>query len=429
MRHPAPARAEASSRRPTRAATTRSSSSRRAARRTSTSGRSTARRRSAHNQPPQCEKLDEIVENAARAFQAGHLVASAIRARMVLLNPQYPDGQERAREGRDVQDRRQLPGHRRLRPGGRLVRAVREGEPAPQERRQGALATPSSSASGSARRTRPSPTSKQYQKDYGNSNPTETAQIAFAIGAHYADKEDWENARKALAGAMGALDKAPPDIQVQAHATLRARAHAPQGRRRRKGEYARVRVHLGRRQRRAGEDRRRLQERRARTQRAHNARQGARRRRRGDVLRRRGAEEGQGRFDPVPRLQGPGHEGRHQEVHGQDADALGAEEAGGHRGGRQGLPEDHRAPAGAAAALGHRRRVARRADVGQLRRRLPQGALPQGVGQEGLRARHGRHALLERGQGDVPRAPRRGVRADQEARRRSPRSSAASTTR
>ena len=27
------------------------------------------------NQPPQCEKLDEIVDNAARAFQAGHLVA------------------------------------------------------------------------------------------------------------------------------------------------------------------------------------------------------------------------------------------------------------------------------------------------------------------------------------------------------------------
>ncbi len=39
---------------------------------------------------------------------------------------------------------------------------------------------------------------KEYQKDYGNSNATETAQIAFAIGAHYADKEDWESARKAL---------------------------------------------------------------------------------------------------------------------------------------------------------------------------------------------------------------------------------------
>ncbi len=78
-----------SSRRPTRAATTRSSSSRRAARRTSTSGRSTARRRSRTTSRRSASSLDEIVENAARAFQAGHLVASAIRARMVLLNPTY----------------------------------------------------------------------------------------------------------------------------------------------------------------------------------------------------------------------------------------------------------------------------------------------------------------------------------------------------
>src|SRR6202035_3534331 len=40
------------------------------------------------NKAPLCDKLDEIVETAARAFQAGHLIASAIRARMVLLNPQ-----------------------------------------------------------------------------------------------------------------------------------------------------------------------------------------------------------------------------------------------------------------------------------------------------------------------------------------------------
>ena len=101
----------------------------------------------------------------------------------------------------------------------------------------------------------------------------------------------------------------------------------------------------------------------------------------------------------------------------------------GDRGRRQGVPEDHRAPAGAAAALGHRRGSRAGHDVGQLRRRLPQGALPQGVGQEGLRARHGRHALLERGQGDLLRAPRRGVGAHQEREARSRRSSAASTTR
>ena len=227
---------------------------------------------------------------------------------------------------------------------------------------------------------------------------------------------------------MHTLDKAPPDIQVQAHATYaRALMHLKpaqaQGRVRHGPQAsgataARRRPRSPTPTRREGED-----------SQAHKL---------GKALDAVGEamffaaeeqEEGQGRFHPVPRLQGPGHQGRHQEVHGQDADALGRQEAGRHRGRRQGLPEDHRAPARAAAPLGHRRRVARGHDVGQLRRRLPQGAVPQGLGQEGLRAGHGRHALLERGQGDLPRAPRRGVGAHQEARRRSPRSSAASTTR
>ena len=41
------------------------------------------------NQAPQCDKLDEVVYNSARAYQAARLVAKAIRARMTLLNPQF----------------------------------------------------------------------------------------------------------------------------------------------------------------------------------------------------------------------------------------------------------------------------------------------------------------------------------------------------
>jgi tetratricopeptide (TPR) repeat protein len=80
---------------------------------------------------------------------------------------------------------------------------------------------------------------KEYQKDYGNSNAVETAQIAFAIGAHYADKEDWEGAKKALQGAMATLDKAPPDIQVQAHATLARAMNHLKAQAQGKLEYAR----------------------------------------------------------------------------------------------------------------------------------------------------------------------------------------------
>lgn len=50
--------------------------------------------------------------------------------------------------------------------------------------------------------------------------PVQSAGIAFAIGAHYAEKEEWEKARAALTGSMSIIDRAPVDLQLQAHATL-----------------------------------------------------------------------------------------------------------------------------------------------------------------------------------------------------------------
>ena len=193
-----------------------------------------------NNLQPQCERLDEIVENAARAFQAGHLVASAIRARMVLLNPQYR--MEKSDLAKDAM----------FKIGGNW-QAIAVYEQASDWYERYAKENPKRKNAdkalsdaivlrlGLGQEDQAVADVKEYQKDYGNSNATETAQIAFAIGAHYADKEDWEEARKALAGAMNTFGKAPPDIQVQAHATyarslmhLKATAQA-------KGEYDTVR--------------------------------------------------------------------------------------------------------------------------------------------------------------------------------------------
>ncbi len=200
------------------------------------------------NQQPQCEKLDEIVENAARAFQAGHLVASAIKARMVLLNPQYR------------MDKGELAKDAMFRIGGNF-QAIAVYDSAADWFEKYANANPhrktcvggGECAAGKAlsdaivlrlglgQEDQAVADVKQYQRDYGASNATETAQIAFAIGAHYADKEDWEAARKALAGALGTISKAPPDIQVQAHATYaRSLAHLKSAAQAR-GEYATVR--------------------------------------------------------------------------------------------------------------------------------------------------------------------------------------------
>jgi tetratricopeptide (TPR) repeat protein len=192
------------------------------------------------NKPPQCEKLDEIVENAARAFQAGHLIASAIRARMVLLNPTFR------------MEKTELAKQAMYRIGGNwqaiavydqaadwYERYAREN--ARRENGDKALSDAIVLRLGLGQEDQAVADVSEYKKDYGNTNATETAQIAFAIGAHYADKEDWDSARKTLSGAMGTLEKAPPDIQVQAHATLaramlHLKAQAPA-----KGEYAKVR--------------------------------------------------------------------------------------------------------------------------------------------------------------------------------------------
>jgi TolA-binding protein len=178
-----------------------------------------------NNQPAQCEKLEEIVENAARAFQAGHLVASAIRARMVLLNPTYR------------MDKTELAKDAMFKIGGNWQAIAVYDQAAEWYERYGkensrrkdadkALSDAIVLRLGLGQEDQAVADVKVYQKDYGNSNSVETSQIAFAIGAHYADKEDWEAARKALQGAMGTLEKAPPDIQVQAHGTLaRAMMH------------------------------------------------------------------------------------------------------------------------------------------------------------------------------------------------------------
>jgi hypothetical protein len=193
------------------------------------------------NQPPLCEKLDEIVENAARAFQAGHLVASAIRARMVLLNPQYR------------MEKTELAKEAMFKIGGNwqaiavydqaaewYERYARDN--AHRKNADKALSDAIVLRLGLGEEDQAVADVKQYQKDYGNSNAVETAQIAFAIGAHYADKEDWDSARKALTGAMATLDRAPPDIQVQAHATLaRALTHVKGSQTAAKGEYDKVR--------------------------------------------------------------------------------------------------------------------------------------------------------------------------------------------
>jgi tetratricopeptide (TPR) repeat protein len=83
---------------------------------------------------------------------------------------------------------------------------------------------------------------KAFRERFGAGKPAQTASIQFAIGAHYADKEEWDKAKTALTGSMSVIDKAAPDIQVQAHATLgRAYSKIKGNQKQASSEYAKVR--------------------------------------------------------------------------------------------------------------------------------------------------------------------------------------------
>jgi len=81
-----------------------------------------------------------------------------------------------------------------------------------------------------------------FQKQFSN-RAAQAAQIAFAIGAHYADKEDWAAARKSLDRDIGKIDKnATIDVQIQAHALLARVNDKSGGGQKARQEYDKVRA-------------------------------------------------------------------------------------------------------------------------------------------------------------------------------------------
>ena len=171
------------------------------------------------NKQPQCEKLEEIVYNAAEAFQAGRLIASAIRARMVLLNPQYR--MESTELAKDAMYK--IGGNWQAIAVYDLAAEWYEKYAKAYKDRKGAdtaLADAIRLRLGLGQEDLAIADAHAFQGNYGSRNPNQAAQIAFAIGAHYSEQEKWDDCRKALQSSMGVIDKAPPDVTLQAHATL-----------------------------------------------------------------------------------------------------------------------------------------------------------------------------------------------------------------
>lgn len=189
---------------------------------------------------PQCEKLEEIVYNSARAFQAGRLIASAIKARMVLLNPAFH------------MDQTELAKDAMYEIGGNWQAiAVYDQAAEWYERYQKAFSTRKNADKalsdaivlrlGLGHEDQAIQDAKSFQASYGARDPGKTGAIQFAVGAHYVEKGEYDKARSTLQGAMGIIDKAPPDVQLQAHAMLGRALYNIKAFPGAKGEFATVR--------------------------------------------------------------------------------------------------------------------------------------------------------------------------------------------
>jgi tetratricopeptide (TPR) repeat protein len=169
----------------------------------------------------QCGKMEEILHNAAQAYQAARLLAKAIAVRRMLLDPRYKlDDTELAKKaiyqiGANYQAIAVYD-----------VAATYYEKYAEKTKYKGEFADKALSDAvvlrlGLGQEDQAIDGAKAFNQNYGRKAPDKAAQIAFAVAAHFAHKKDWQSAKNRLSQGMTLIDKnASLDIRAQAHALL-----------------------------------------------------------------------------------------------------------------------------------------------------------------------------------------------------------------
>ena len=176
---------------------------------------------SAGEKPKQCEKADEIVYNMARAYQAGRLLAKSIRARMILLDPKYglnksPLAMKAAYE---------IGGNYQAIAVYDKAASFFE-KYAADTQYKGEFADKALSDAvvlrlGLGQEEEAIDDAAKFNRYHGRKKPRQTAQIAFAVASHFAEKKEWAKVVKYLRGNMRFIDtKATLDVRVQSYALL-----------------------------------------------------------------------------------------------------------------------------------------------------------------------------------------------------------------
>lgn len=172
-----------------------------------------------------CVGYDEVLHNAAAACQAGHLLAKAISIRKLLLDPDHHLDETALATGaaRDI---------------GANYQAIANYDEAATwyerfaERSKVAkdAATALSDAVtlrlGLGQHAQAIRNAKTFEARYGQRQPRQAAQIAFAVGAHHVAHNRWRNAEQTLSRALRRIETSgSPELRVRSWALL-GRAHA-----------------------------------------------------------------------------------------------------------------------------------------------------------------------------------------------------------
>ncbi len=191
---------------------------------------------------PECARMDEILYNAARAYQAAHLVDKAIATRKTLLDPRYNlHLTELARRTRYE-----------LGVTYQSIAAYDEaaswyeafaGASPSHDRAHEALLDATVLRLGLHQLDQAERDAGLFNKNYGSARPARTAQVVFAVAAHVSEQGDHAGARKRLRASMGQIDKnATREVQIRAHALLGREQVALRDRAEARVEYGKVRA-------------------------------------------------------------------------------------------------------------------------------------------------------------------------------------------
>jgi tetratricopeptide (TPR) repeat protein len=167
-----------------------------------------------------CERMEEVLYNAARSFQAARNIDRSIAVRKVLLDPRYHlDTTELAKKARyEIGGNYQAmafydeaatwyEGFARATPG--------------LDKSPEALADAVVLRLGLGQLAQAEADADAFMKNYGSKKPALTARIAYALASHVLDRGDSEGARRRFEGSMAMIDRnATIDVQILAHAGL-----------------------------------------------------------------------------------------------------------------------------------------------------------------------------------------------------------------